>query len=170
MEQNMELIEKMADYIKNSDQSNWYYLKIEQPGLSGDSNFLITQWRCLMNSKKSMGGLNNRVFIRRYITGGFWVRFMDGGTDKLLVMFQSKKNLEDTGFKKHMIMRYYSSCRRRPEMSLNVLKPLDGKTLYNLINESITKELDVVFGSGNIPQIQMSKFGSLHGSGSKINT
>lgn len=156
----MELIEKLKSEITTSDQTNWWMLLIEAPGNADDPNFsLIEQWRSLYNSTKGIG-LSNRVWIRRYINGsGYWIRYTDGETDRLMVFFQSNKELEKTGFLKHMIIRYYSSCRRKPIMTLTFMKPSVGDTLYNLMHGTITKQINKVFESNRIPVIKMSKFG-----------
>jgi len=125
-----------------------------------------------MNSSRSVGGISNRVFIRRYInSGGFWVRFNNNEEDNLMVFFEStKSNLNESGFLRHMLIRYYHSTKRKADMKLTKIKPLDNKTLFRVMNETINSELDKVIDNGEIPTIRVCKFGDMFGNGNKIGT
>ena len=106
--------------------------------------------------------------MHKFITeGGFWVRYIDGDTDKLHVFFKTKRDgIEKTGtFKKQIIIRYYKSCRLRPDIEINPIKRLNGESLYSVIDKKINEELDKTLNSGNIPQLKTSAFGTFFGNG-----
>jgi len=150
----MDAIENVKETIEESGSSNWYCLKLIQQSTTKDFS-IIKQWRKLLNSSK------NRAFMHRYIDGGVWIRFKSSDSEILLVFFTSTKDkLEETGFKKHIVIRYYSGCKMKPVIEISTIKATDGKTVHQIAEELINAEIDKTIEL-NIPEIKSSRFGTL---------
>jgi len=160
----MDLIEKVKEIINDND-GKWYLLKIEQPNIT-DPRFLVKQFRALQSSK-SLGGMNNRRFWKRFVNGGFHVSYMkNDSTGVILIFIQARRELLDKMFIRHLTMRYHSSCRLYPKISLTLMKPTDEiKSLYQIMNKQVNDEIETVFDSGFIPKVRVVKFGCYHGTG-----
>lgn len=158
----MEIIDndRYGEIFKNKE--NWNIIRIEQPSVP-DPRYLIKQFRLLFNSSLSLFGMNNRNFIKRYIDNGIRINYMSGDTGVMLILCQSKRNL-DTTFQRHLLMRYqHCSNMKNAKISISPIKTSGEKTLLQSVNSFINEELNKIFEAGYVPQPKLSLFGSCYG-------
>jgi len=158
----MDILDKNNyEKIINAGGDNWWLIRIEEPD-ANNPRFLVKEFRSLFNSSKSSFGFSNRQFSQRYIRGGFHVSFMSGNTGVMLIFCNVKRDLDKT-YLRHFAMRYYSSSKKLPRLSIYQIKHEANTEIIQQMNEIINMELENVFNSGNIPKPRLIRFGCYFG-------
>lgn len=140
---------------------DWFLIKIEEPNVK-DAKILRKQFRSLFNSSMSTFGYSNSRFCRRYISGGFYISFINNNNGIILIFCQVKKHL-DISFLRQFSMRLSKITQNKPTITTNQLKNDEGEVIEEKMNKIINGEMEIAFSVGEIINPKIIKFGNCYG-------